>query len=75
LVDQVDTYLVEFAFLLRDGKSVRAVHDTHVEGLFSRRLWLDTLRGAGFDVELVSGSPEADGSRVEDIFLCRRAAR
>src|SRR5262245_54783705 len=30
-----DTFRTEFAFLLRDGNSVRAVHDSHVEGLFS----------------------------------------
>ena len=43
------TYLVEYAYLLRerDG-SVRAVHDRHVEGLFRRADWLRLLSDAGF---------------------------
>ncbi len=27
-----DTCVVDFAFLLRDGKTMRAVHDPHTEG-------------------------------------------
>ena len=49
--DPVDTeYIVDYAFLLRerDG-SARVVHDRHVEGLFTRRRWLDLLSGVGFD--------------------------
>ncbi len=35
-----DTYLVDYAFLLRDaGGAVRVVHDRHVEGLFARARW------------------------------------
>jgi SAM-dependent methyltransferase len=43
-----DTYLVDYAFLLRapDG-SVTAHHDRHVEGLFSRAQWLGWLEEAG----------------------------
>ncbi len=67
-----ETYRVDFAFLLRDGIDVRPVHDTHLEGLFARSTWVDTLRGAGFDVEIVQGPPAEDGARVENIFLCRR---
>jgi len=67
-----ETYRVDFAFLLRDGSTVRPAHDTHIEGLFSRATWLSTLRSVGFDVEIVQG-PEEDGARVEDIFVCRRA--
>jgi SAM-dependent methyltransferase len=68
-----ETYRVDFAFLLRDGANLRAVHDTHIEGLFSRQTWLDTLHGVGFSVEVVQGDPEEDRSRVENIFVCRRA--
>lgn len=69
-----ETYRVDFAFLFRDGTHVRSAHDTHVEGLFSRATWVDTLRRVGFDVEIVQGPLEQDGSRVEDMFLCRRAS-
>lgn len=43
-----DTYLVDYAFLLRanDG-TVTSVHDRHVEGLFARSQWLEWFAGAG----------------------------
>ena len=44
------TYLVDFAFLLRDSSgAVRVEHDRHVGGLFPRAEWLRLLREAGFD--------------------------
>jgi trans-aconitate methyltransferase len=43
-----DTYLVDYAFLLREVTgSVRVVHDRHVEGLFDRSRWLDWFNAAG----------------------------
>jgi SAM-dependent methyltransferase len=44
-----DTYMVEYAFLLRhpDG-TVTVEHDRHVEGLFARGDWLMWLEEAGF---------------------------
>jgi len=43
-----DTYLVDYAFLLRetDG-SITMVHDRHQGGLFFRARWLDWFREAG----------------------------
>jgi SAM-dependent methyltransferase len=42
------TYLVDYAFLLRDvNGEVRAVHDRHVEGLFPRASWLKAFDAAG----------------------------
>lgn len=43
-----DTYLVDYAFLLRasDG-TVTAAHDRHVEGLFARARWLGWFAEAG----------------------------
>jgi SAM-dependent methyltransferase len=43
-----DTYLVDYAFLLRqaDG-SVSVEHDRHLEGLFSRTQWLQWMDEAG----------------------------
>ena len=46
-----DTYLVDFAYLLREGTEVRAVHDRHVCGLFGRDEWLELLEEAGFRAE------------------------
>ena len=42
------TYLVEYAFLLRYGDgTVRATHDRHEEGLFSRTEWVRWFAEAG----------------------------
>jgi SAM-dependent methyltransferase len=43
-----NTYLVDYAFLLRwaDG-SMRVEHDRHVEGLFPRAQWLEWFAAAG----------------------------
>ena len=65
-----DTYDVDFAFLLRDGGRVRSVHDRHVEGLFSRATWVETLERAGYAVEVIAGAIEEE-PEVE-IFLGRR---
>lgn len=43
------TYVVDFAFLLRDSSaSIRVEHDRHVGGLFHRAEWLCLLREVGF---------------------------
>ena len=53
-----DTYLADFAYLLRDEDGrVRVEHDRHVLGLFPRERWLWLLGRAGFKVEI----------RVEDL--------
>jgi SAM-dependent methyltransferase len=66
------TASVEFAFLLRDGKSITAVHDRHVEGLFSRHTWERVLASAGYSVEAMH-RPIGEG-QFDDVFLCRRPA-
>jgi SAM-dependent methyltransferase len=65
-----DTYIVDFAYLLRheDG-SVRAEHDRHLCGLFGRDTWLDLLRGAGFEPRLRVLSLDED---VTEAFLAVR---
>src|SRR3954469_12785826 len=65
-----ETYTVEYAFLLRAQGDVRAAHDRHVEGLFSRATWIEILSGAGYRVELVDRP--FDDTSTDSIFLCRR---
>jgi SAM-dependent methyltransferase len=61
-----DTYIVDYAFLLRDKSGeVRVVHDRHVEGLFHRARWLDWFREAG----LTATSSLDQWGR--DVFLAR----
>jgi SAM-dependent methyltransferase len=44
------TYLADYAYLLREADgTMRAEHDRHVEGLFSRADWLRLLSEAGFE--------------------------
>jgi SAM-dependent methyltransferase len=44
------TYFADYAYLLREADgTVRAERDRHVEGLFSRAEWLETIAGAGFE--------------------------
>jgi SAM-dependent methyltransferase len=64
------TFVTEYAFLLREGTTVRAVHDQHVEGLFSRETWRRVLSGAGFRVESLQRPVDED--TFDDVFLCRR---
>lgn len=68
-----ETFVVDFAFLLRepDGE-VRVVHDRHVEGLFPRRTWFSILGEAGFEVDTFL---RKTGPRVDELFLGRRPAR
>ena len=48
------SYTVDYAYLLReeDG-SVRVEHDHHIEGLFSRDVWLRLLTEVGFEPRVV----------------------
>jgi SAM-dependent methyltransferase len=48
------TYLVDYAYLLRDRDgSTRVEQDRHVEGLFARADWLRLLGEVGFRAEVV----------------------
>jgi SAM-dependent methyltransferase len=62
-----DTCLTEFGFLLRERGEVRAVHDRHVEGLFSDATWGRVLATAGFVV-----APRETASCGGELLLCRR---
>jgi SAM-dependent methyltransferase len=62
------TYVVDFAFLLRENGSVRAIHDRHLQGLFAREHWLNLLRAAGFEASTLSRQPDEPG----EVFVCRR---
>lgn len=61
------TYIVDYAFLLREANGdVRAVHDRHIEGLFPRATWLETLDAAG-----LSATTDLD-EWGRDVFLARK---
>jgi SAM-dependent methyltransferase len=57
-----DTYLVDYAFLLRTGDgSVTVAHDRHVEGLFARAQWLGWFAEAGI---LAHGTVDSFGREI-----------
>ena len=64
------TFVVDYALLLRDGTSVKAVHDRHIEGLFPKTLWLRVLEQAGYRVESMQ-RPVGEGI-TDEIFLCKK---
>lgn len=66
-----DMTVAEYAFLLRDGTDIKAVHDRHFEGVFSRKTWFELLEGVGYRVELVSRPLDEEGE-FDEIFFCRR---
>ncbi len=71
------TYVVDYAYLLRDDDGVvHAEHDRHIEGLFSRADWLRLLTEAGFDE--VRSLP-LEHSEVEpgshEVFVAKRPER
>jgi SAM-dependent methyltransferase len=47
------TYLVDYAYMLREGNEVTVEHDRHVEGLFARAVWLQILADVGFQPHAV----------------------
>lgn len=69
--DPTDTeYVVDYAYLLREGTDVRVVHDRHVIGLFSRQDWLDLLAGVGFEPHVL----KVDYEEGVEAFVGKKAS-
>ena len=63
-------YTVDYVYALRSGDDLSIVHDRHIEGLFSRQLWLDTLASVGFTpAALAFAHSEVD--RPLEVFVGR----
>jgi SAM-dependent methyltransferase len=68
-----ETYLVDYAFLLREpGGRVRVEQDRHVEGLFGREEWLRLLSNAGFDARSVPFEHSELEKGSHEVFVGRR---
>jgi hypothetical protein len=64
-----DTYLVDYAFILRQGDgTVKVAHDRHEEGLFSRNQWLRWFAETG-----LTATSALDSSGREIFIGTRRA--
>ncbi|HEX5659527.1 MAG TPA: class I SAM-dependent methyltransferase [Polyangiales bacterium] len=64
------SFVVEYAFLLREGGEVQAIHDRHVEGMFTTETWLRLFASVGFRAETFTRP--IDDRSVDTVFLCRR---
>jgi trans-aconitate methyltransferase len=52
--DPTDTsYIVDFAYLLREGRDIRCEYDQHIFGVFGREDWLHWITEAGFEARTV----------------------
>lgn len=66
-----NTFIADFAILLREGYSIRVIQDRHVEGLFPRATWLRQLSDAGFVLSASTG--RADDGSVNETFVGKKA--
>jgi SAM-dependent methyltransferase len=64
------TFVTEYAFLLREGAQLKAVHDRHVEGLFPRATWQRLLGSVGYNVE--SAPTSLGEGESGEMFVCRK---
>lgn len=68
-------YTQDFAYLLREGDgSVRAEHDRHYMGLFSRDAWLATLREVGFEARALPFDHSEIPPGTHEIFVASKPA-
>jgi len=65
-----ETFWVEFSYLLREGATVRNVHEQHKMGLFSFEVWLEMFSEAGFGV--VPRGPDHMMDLGGEVFWARR---
>ena len=65
------TYLVDYAYLLREGDgSIHVEHDRHVEGLFPRATWLLLLSEVGFEPKVVPVDHSEFDKQTHEVFVC-----
>ena len=64
------TYVVDFAYLLRDATGeVRVESDRHQLGLFRRSEWLETIRQAGFEPSAMAFEHSEIEAGTTELFL------
>ena len=73
--DPKDTWiLTEYAFVLRAAnRTVATAHETHRTGIFRQQDWLEFIRAAGFQPEIVLEKTTEDRP-PRDVFVGRREA-
>ena len=65
------TYVVDYAFLLRESdSSVHVEHDRHVEGLFARDTWLRLFKDVGFTHQVLPFEHSDLEPGKHEVFVC-----
>jgi SAM-dependent methyltransferase len=63
-----ETYIMQMAYLLKDGDDVRCVGDRHLMGIFGENQWLTWIRNAGFKARTIehrwTGEESLVGARI-----------
>jgi len=63
------TYIIDFAYLLRDDTGVRCEHDRHHMGLFGRNDWLRSITEAGLQAQSIPFEHSTLEPGTSEIFL------
>lgn len=64
------TFQLEFSLLLREGATMRAVHESHTMGMFPRRRWWERLLAQGFTPW--PHDPSTLDAVTSEVLRCRR---
>lgn len=65
-----ETYIADLAYLLKDeDNAVEVVHDRHIMGLFSRKVWMQTIASAGFEPLAVPFEHSSNCAGGHEVFL------
>lgn len=67
-----NTYITDFAYLIREGDEVRCEYDRMIMGLFSRELWSRLITEVGFQAVYVSLETVIEGSAESGNFLGKK---
>jgi SAM-dependent methyltransferase len=68
-----DTYIADYAYLLREGDRVSVEHDRHVCGIYTRGTWVELLAQVGFEAE-VRKVHHSDEGVAREAFVATRPA-
>ena len=67
------TFEATFIYLIRRGSRLEIETDHHLCGIFDMKIWLDQLRGVGFDVKQLELRDPNLGERSYPMLLCIKA--
>jgi SAM-dependent methyltransferase len=63
------TYIIDFAYLLRDENGIRCEHDRHLGGLFRRKVWFRLITEAGLQAQSIPFDHSTLEPGTAEIFI------